>query len=315
MIPQLAYILCAGEGTRLIPITEYIPKCLLPVVDKPMVCYVFDELRCIGIKKFIVNLFVHFREIRDNLEAYAKKNKIQIIFLQEKRILGTGGAIKNALNYLNEPFFLVNCDFIPSGFSFKNMVKAHKTGATLALRPKKSYETYNPVGVKRKYVCRVENIFGCGGRDYVFLGVHILTSDILKFLDKRLKIFDIFNGLYKNAFLNKEKISAYIQNDYWFSADPGTLKGYLQTNFKMLELKKLKSYISKRSKIGDSKIGDKSIICDNVVICDNAKISNSIILSDSYIKSDIVIKDSIVLGNPDRDLINSVYVHGRIRNF
>ncbi|MBI4180296.1 nucleotidyltransferase family protein, partial [bacterium] len=149
----LAFVLCAGIGRRLRPLTLHYPKALLPLWGRPMVFYVLDALRRAGVRRFLVNLHAHPEIVQRALADYGKRHGVRFTFLLERKLLDTGGALRNARRILTEPFWLVNCDFFPEGFSFQKMERAHRrSGAivTLAVRPKSPGEPYNPVGVDRR---------------------------------------------------------------------------------------------------------------------------------------------------------------------
>ncbi len=298
---ELAFILSAGEGSRLHPLTDYIPKPLVPVYNKPMIHYTLDALCKKGIKRIVVNLHTHAEKLRKNLELYSQKHSIEIKFAYEKKLLGTGGALYNAREFLKERFFLVNSDFIPDNFSFSDMEKHHTDIATLAVRPMKKGEPYNPVGVDNNgKIVRVEHVWGEDGKDHQFLGVHLIEPEFIEHLKKSNEPFPIFTGLYINIHNAGHSIGSYTSTDV-LPFDPGTFKGYIATN----------NYL--RKKINPESNGN--IIGENVSIEKNTHIENSIIFSNIKIPSGITIKNSIVGSSPTSDLINKVFIHGKELDF
>lgn len=230
---RLAFVLCAGVGRRLQPLTLRYPKALLPVRGRPMVFHVLDALRRHGVRRFVVNLHAHPSILRRELLAYGRRHRVRFAFFHEKTLLDTGGALRNAKKILSEPFWLVNCDFFPAKFSFAAMERAHvrrRALATLAVRPLRAGESYNPVGVdSRGRLVRVSRVYGCGGQDRVFLGVHQLEPESLEFLSGK-KIFGVFEGLYRNLFLAGRPVSTYRDRSAP-DVDLGTLEGYFSANF------------------------------------------------------------------------------------
>lgn len=230
---RLAFILCAGVGKRLGPLTARMPKALLPLKDRPMVFHVLDALRAAGVRRFLVNLHAHPRVLRPALEKYGRRHRVTFEFLRERILLDTGGALDNARRFLTEPFWLVNCDFFPGGFSFPRMEAFHRRSAsiaTLAVRPMRRGEPFNPVGVDRRgRVVRVTGVFGRGGRDHVFLGVHRLDPAVMEHLDRKKKKFPIFPGLYRNLEREGHPIGAF-PSPSCLDLDLGTLEGYFNAN-------------------------------------------------------------------------------------
>lgn len=232
---HLAYVLCAGIGKRLRPLTSRYPKALLPVAGRPMVFHVLDALRAHGIRRFLVNLHAHPDLLRRALAAYGRRHRVRFVFFHEKKLLDTGGALRNAAPFLAEPFWLVNCDFLPDGFSFAAMERTHASRhamATLAVRRLRPGDKFNPVGVgPRGRLTRVTKVFGRGGEDRVFLGVHRLDPGAMKYLADE-KIFPVFKGLYKNLFDAGAPIQTYTCRPRR-SFDLGTLEGYYSANFSL----------------------------------------------------------------------------------
>jgi N-acetyl-alpha-D-muramate 1-phosphate uridylyltransferase len=105
-----AMVLAAGYGTRLKPLTDRMPKPLVPVAGKPMIEYSLEKLRAYGIEEVIINV----SHLKDQLTAYVSKlSGLTIKISEETEPLETGGGLKKALPFLgNEPFFTINSDII-----------------------------------------------------------------------------------------------------------------------------------------------------------------------------------------------------------
>ena len=101
-----AIILAGGRGERLRPITDKIPKPLIPINNMPLIERTIKYLKKYGINEIIISSGYKSNKI----ESFLKKKKnfgCQIIFSVEKTPLGTGGAIKKALKHVDEESFLV----------------------------------------------------------------------------------------------------------------------------------------------------------------------------------------------------------------
>ncbi|MGA2178391.1 MAG: nucleotidyltransferase family protein [Verrucomicrobiota bacterium] len=107
---KTAMVLAAGYGTRLKPLTDRMPKPLVPVAGKPMIKYALDKLRAYGIKEVIINV----SHLKEQLTAYLSAfNGLTIKISEEADPLETGGGLKKALPLLgNEPVFTINSDII-----------------------------------------------------------------------------------------------------------------------------------------------------------------------------------------------------------
>jgi N-acetyl-alpha-D-muramate 1-phosphate uridylyltransferase len=109
--PTSAFVLAAGKGERMRPLTATIPKPLVPLGGKPLIDHVLDRLSAAGIKKAIVN--VHY--LADKLEAHlAQRTSPKIVISDErKELLDTGGGAVKALPKLGrDPFIIHNSDSV-----------------------------------------------------------------------------------------------------------------------------------------------------------------------------------------------------------
>src|SRR5580698_8433087 len=95
----IGMILAAGFGTRLSPLTYFRPKPLMEIAGKPIIYHLIKTLEKAGVKDVIINL--HYQP--QLIERYIAKTKFKtrIHLIHEKNILGTAGAIKNAVKKLN----------------------------------------------------------------------------------------------------------------------------------------------------------------------------------------------------------------------
>jgi MurNAc alpha-1-phosphate uridylyltransferase len=107
--PTKAMVLAAGLGLRMRPLTDHMPKPLVPVAGQPLLDHVLDKLAGAGVSEAVVN--VHY--LPDQIIAHtATRTRPRIIISDERdQVLGTGGAVVKALPLLGkEPFFHLNAD-------------------------------------------------------------------------------------------------------------------------------------------------------------------------------------------------------------
>jgi len=107
--PHSAMVLAAGLGLRMRPLTETMPKPLVPVAGRPLLDHVLDRLGEAGVTKAVVN--VHY--LPDQIIAHTATRAHPRVIISDERdqVLGTGGGVVKALPLLGpEPFFHVNSD-------------------------------------------------------------------------------------------------------------------------------------------------------------------------------------------------------------
>lgn len=181
-----AFVLGAGLGTRLRPLTDERPKPLVPIFNKPLVTFAFDHLLSAGVTRFVVN--THHRP-----EAYSRwlgesqgralYRGCPVSFCHEPVLLETGGGIKNAAELIGEePFIVYNGDVL-ADFPLQDLISSHaRSGriATLALRSS---------GAERRIQCDpdtglVTDMRGLlGGRSepaFLFTGVSVFSPEIFQ---------------------------------------------------------------------------------------------------------------------------------------
>jgi NDP-sugar pyrophosphorylase family protein len=127
-----AVVLVGGEGTRLRPLTETVPKPLLPLVDRPMLDHVLDHLVAHGVREVIMSSPYLEATFGPFLEARAGTPAIS--WVTEREPLGTGGAIVSVLDRLGtEPFFALNGDIL-TDLDLTEMLDAHRErGASVTI--------------------------------------------------------------------------------------------------------------------------------------------------------------------------------------
>jgi len=198
-----AMILAAGYGTRLKPLTDSIPKALVPFNGEPMINYQIKKLVKYGFEEIAVNAHHFAEQITDYFDKNSFGIKIKVIV--EEEILGTGGGILNALEFFkDENFFLaVNVDVL-TDFDFSKIIEFHKSGnplASLAVQKrvtKRHLEFDNSMRLlKRETESSVkENL-------YAFNGVHIISNKI--FTGRKIEYLDIFD-LYLELINEERKV-------------------------------------------------------------------------------------------------------------
>ena len=128
-----AIILAGGRGKRLRPVTDYVPKPLVPIKNIPIIEWQIRYLKKFGIDEIIISTGYKKEMIKNYLDA-KKIEGIKIRYSVEKTPLGTGGAIKKAGKMIEEEsFFVINGDVI-TDIDLAKIVKKTNTLAAIELR-------------------------------------------------------------------------------------------------------------------------------------------------------------------------------------
>ncbi|NQW22640.1 MAG: NTP transferase domain-containing protein [SAR202 cluster bacterium] len=122
-LPLTAMIMAGGYGKRLQPLTDNLPKPMLPVGDKPLMERVIEQLRAAGIRR--VNVATHYR--REAITSHfgdGRRFGVEIRYMEEAHPLGTAGAI-GQLKASDEPLLVINGDILTS-VDFRAMLDFHR---------------------------------------------------------------------------------------------------------------------------------------------------------------------------------------------
>jgi mannose-1-phosphate guanylyltransferase len=142
-----ALLLAAGLGTRLRPVTDFVPKCLVPIHGKVLLEYWLDNLTKAGIEEFVIN--THY--LHEQVEAYivSSKYKDMVTLVYEDELLLTGGTLLNNKELLkSNSFMVVHADNL-SLCDFGEFIKAHKS------RPKECEITMMTFSADRPQDCGI----------------------------------------------------------------------------------------------------------------------------------------------------------------
>lgn len=93
MAQTKALILAGGLGTRLRPLTETMPKCLVPVAGKPMLEYWYDALEAAGIQDVLINTHHFAEQVRENIRTANATRSLNVLEAYEPTLLGSAGTI------------------------------------------------------------------------------------------------------------------------------------------------------------------------------------------------------------------------------
>ncbi len=235
-----AFILAAGLGTRLKPITDDIPKALVKIKDKTLLEITINKLIRSGFDKIIINVHHFAGQIIDFIEE--KNFDAEIVISNEKdKLLDTGGGLKKASWFFDDgkPFLVHNVDII-SNIDLNKFYEFHLQSdsiASLSIRKRDSsrYLLFNDKNI----LCGWKNIKtgeqitiddSTQYNEYAFNGIHIIDPKVFKLMpnDEVFSIIDFYLSI-----MHKEKITGYIDNkSFWLDVGkPENLK-IAEENFK-----------------------------------------------------------------------------------
>jgi mannose-1-phosphate guanylyltransferase len=181
-----AFVLAAGLGTRLRPVTEELPKPLIPIFQKPLVTFALDHLIGVGVNRFVINTH-RLPELFQNFFAEREYAGFPITLIHEPDLLETGGGIKNAESYFgSEPFLTYSGDIL-TDVKLQPLIDEHSrrgNDVTLALR---HTGLASAVALRDHRVVDISNRYGVEG-NFDFANIAVWNPSIFERIPPHKKI-------------------------------------------------------------------------------------------------------------------------------
>jgi len=305
-------ILAGGFGTRLRPLSCTRPKTLFPIVNKPLLQWIYERISKDNIQEAIlaVNGLTAFYIKKQRIPKHGLLVKYSID--PPKTPLGTGGPIKNAEKLIgrSEPFLVLNGDIFAE-LRYAEILEAHRKNnalATIALCEVEDPTRYGVAELAEEG--RIKRFVEKPAKDtaptnLINAGIYVLSPEIFSYIPKGKPVSmerEVFPKL-----VEEEKLYGHIINGLWM--DIGKPEEYLQANKILLNTLaktrknkckdkfELKNPVEmdKGVKIGaKSVIGPYAILGKNATIGKNVQISNSVILPDAKIDDSASINGAII---------------------
>lgn len=210
-LPLRAVVMAGGYGTRLRPLTDDLPKPMLPVGSKPLLELIVNQLREAGIKH--VNVATHYRG--DLITEHFKDGQdfgVNIHYVREDQPLGTAGAL-GLLDESDDPLVVINGDIL-TRVDFRAMHsfhREHKADLTVGVR---QYEFRVPYGVVRTDGVVVTGISEKPVlRQFINAGIYLLDSSVLRLVPNQQR-YDI-PELIERLLAGNRRVVSFPIREYW----------------------------------------------------------------------------------------------------
>jgi mannose-1-phosphate guanylyltransferase len=233
--PRQAVILVGGEGTRLRPVTSRCPKPVAPVVERPFVSYILDNLARHGVERAVFSTGF----LAEAIEAVIGDGStygLEVAYAVEDQPLGTAGAIANCESVLHDgSFFVFNGDVL-SDVDLTALAETHATKGgmgTIFLTPVDDPRRYGLVDLREdgSVASFLEKPGEWQGTALINAGVYVLEPEVLEMVPRGL-LFSIERGVFPKL-AAAGSLYGHVDRGYW--RDIGTPDSYLQAHFDILE--------------------------------------------------------------------------------
>jgi len=223
-------IIAGGRGSRLRPLTNHLPKAMIPVLDKPVMEYCIEHLK----KHGIIEIAVTVQYLSSKIIEYfgdGQKFGVKLTYFEDRKPLGTAGSIKNAEEFLNESFIAIYGDVI-SNFDLTSGIQFHKIKRSLVTIFMTNVQNPLDYGIiKTNETGKVTRFLEKPARPDVFTnqintGIYVIEPEIFTFI-KKGEIIDFSLDLFPMLLKKGMPIFGFKSTGYW--SDVGNMAKYEKT--------------------------------------------------------------------------------------
>lgn len=273
MITQ-AFILGAGLGTRLRPLTDALPKPLVPLFHKPLAMWAVEACEAVGCRRFAINT----HHLPEKWEGFG--NGRDMTLFHEPVLLETGGGLKNIESWIEEGSLLIHNGDIFSSMDLRKLVDAHEASGdevTLAVR--------SAGGEKRISVDengRVEDVRsevrGLPGT-HVFTGIYCVNRSFLKRIPagEVIAVIPAFQELVLEGGIG----AVVLDEGEWM--DLGDVESYLAAHRTLA----LEQPVHPEAIIGQGAVIERSVIGKGARIEPGASVTDSVVWPGAFVSRDV----------------------------
>lgn len=296
-------ILAAGLGTRLRPLTELVPKTLIPILNRPLLGLLLAQVEDAGFLQVAVNTHHLAAQVQEFLAGQPWGFNLSVS--QEPEILGTGGGLRGLGEILGGgPFLAVNGDIL-TDLDLAAVYRSHRADAvaTLVLH---DCPPYNKVWVAEGRVVSIGEPppgfwLEAAGTPLAYTGVQVVGPGMLKYLPTG-QPYDLVTA-WRQALAAGERLAALVAAPFW--QDLGTPAAYLRVHCRLLrgEAPKLNRYFAKLTDpwlgVGDlisagAQFGGGVCLGNRVKIGAGAALRHTVVWDEATVEPGVVLEECIV---------------------
>jgi NDP-sugar pyrophosphorylase family protein len=222
--PGTAIILAGGKGTRMKPMTNFIPKIMLRIQDKPLLEHNIDLLKKHGIKNIIVSIGYKGDQIKEYF-GDGSQYGVNITYIEENEPMGTAGPLNLLKGKINNTFILMNGDELKD-IDLEDMFLFHRKNKSIATIALTTVEDPSNYGVAVMNGNKVRTFVEKPAKEHapsklISAGLYILEPEVLKIIPEGFSMIenDVFPKLASN-----DKLLGYVFSGQWY--DTGTAERF-----------------------------------------------------------------------------------------
>ena len=294
-----AFVLAAGLGKRLRPLTDELPKPLIPIFQKPLITFALDHLVATGMNRFVINTHLH-PESFQNFFTTGEYAGFPVLLVHEPDLLETGGGIKNVEAQLGSDPFLTYSGDILTDVNLEPLIDEHfrrGNDVTLALR---QTGLASAVSLRDHQIVDIANRYGIAG-NFDFANIAVWNPAIFQRIPPHKKVS--FIPIVADWIGQGGRIGGVVLDDgHWFNI--GSRKEYLEVHRTIADQKWKPRYVNApgwpehtaKSAIIDpsAKVRGCSVIGEHCHVGAEATLEDTILWPDAEIASQSRLEACIV---------------------
>jgi mannose-1-phosphate guanylyltransferase len=296
--PTKAVVLVGGEGTRLRPLTETVPKPLIPLVDRPFLQHVLEHLVRHGVEEVLLSSPYLERRFEEFVTGH--RGTPAITWVIEKSPLGTAGAVAHAAGGLTEAFFVLNGDIL-TDLDLTALAAHHRrcgATATITLVPVDDARPYGLVAMEpneRVIEFREKPAEKVAGA--VNAGTYVLEPEAVASIPPG-RMVSIERETFPGLIARGLPVFGFVAQGYWM--DLGTPEKYLQATFDALEgriegMDYVAPHVDPSAEVSlEAHLGRWVTIGTGAVIGSGAEVEDSVVLAGGVVDPGARVRASIL---------------------
>jgi len=324
-----AMIMAAGFGKRLRPLTDPLPKPMVPILNTPIMEYSVKLLHQHGVDQIVANTHYHPHFIQDYFQN-GERFGVHMHYTYEPELLGTAGGVRNNRDFLKERFFVLSGDAL-TDIDLTEMLDFHKKNRALATIALKRVDDVSDYGVV--VTDRTSHILSFQEKPQknqalshvVNTGIYLFEPEIFDFIPEGY--CDFGRELFPQLLEANARFYGYVTQNYW--CDIGAVDVYKKAQEDVLLHPRLKAFastdgiiplkdtcftgvhstfdsdvtlgknviIGRNCHIGRGASLHNCIIWDNCTLQENAIVENAIIGMNCFVGANSIIRGNYRIGN------------------
>lgn len=297
-----AMVLAAGVGSRLDPISQYIPKPLVPVLNVPVITNILHGLKKHGVTEVVSNTHYLAEALAKHFQTHPPEG-MNIKFLKEEELSGDAGGVRACKQYLMDDTFIVIMGDLITNANLGSIVKAHKAKGAIATIGVKKMTDVSRFGVMKRDANGFIQAFQEKPKpeeaisNEISTGIYILEPEVFKHIPDS-GVYGFGKQLFPSLVEKGLPVLGEEIDGQW--SDIGTLKDLYRANMDALA-GKVKLFCDPEKgalPLNNVRLGERVLLGKNVTIGDGTVVGNNVIIGDDcVIGKNVTLGDCVIFGD------------------